>query len=353
MNNIGTISKTSIGAIVATLLLHVSHAQSQETLTISASGGSYDACVKEAYLDAWEKETGIKVVVGGGAWDLGVWRAQQETGKTEWDVATSDPGQLRQLVQNGWVMPIDPELPNRNGGLVDFPGLVPKFDGKIYALPTEIFSTVVTYNSKAFKGDKPKTWADVFNTEKYPGKRLFSNVPVDFGVLEVALLADGVAPENIYPLDVDRALKKLDSIKSDILWYDFGTQQVALLQQGDAVIGAGWDGRVKALQRDGGTIEFSTEQAIVKPDLWILPKGGNSELGARFLAFIDNPERQAKFATCIGYAPALRKAYDLLPANQKFTVDPNNLKGVVVWNDEYWAKNAREVTARFNEWLTK
>lgn len=353
MNRIDTISKALLGAILLPALIYGSNAQGQEKLTVSAQGGSYDVCVKNVYVDPWEQETGIKVVVGAESYDLGVWRTQQEIGEAGWDVATADLGLLNELVRNGWVLPLDRELLTRDGGVIDLPGIVPEIDGKVYALPTELFSTVVTYNTKTYTGDKPKTWADVFDTAKFPGKRMFSNKVVDFSVLEVALLADGVAQEALYPLDVDRAFKKLDAIKSDILWYDFGTQQIALLQQGDAVIGAGWDGRVKTLQREGGTVEFSSEQAIVKPDLWVLPKGGNSELGARFLSFIYTPERQAKFAECIGYGPVLRKAYDLLPPDQKFTVDPSNLKGIVVWNNEYWAENARGVSDRFNEWLTR
>ncbi|WP_050994698.1 extracellular solute-binding protein [Sinorhizobium fredii] len=353
MKSVGAISKAIIGALVVLAFLYSSSAYSRETIRVSAQGGSYDVCVKNVYFDAWEKETGIKVEVTSPSYDLGVWRTQQETGKPDWDVATADVGLLHELVKNEWVLPLDRELITRDGGMIDLPSLIPEIDGKIYALPSELFATVVTYNSKTYATETPKTWADVFDTTKFPGKRMFSNMVVDFGVLELALLADGVAPKDLYPLDVDRALKKLDAIKSDILWYDFGTQQVALLQQGDAVIGAGWDGRVKALQRDGGTVEYSPTQAIVKPDLWVLPKGGNSEVGAKFLSFIDNPERQAKFATCVGYGPVLRKAYDFLPADQKFTVDPKNTEGFVVWNAEYWAKNAREVTARFNEWLTR
>ncbi|AZO22629.1 ABC transporter substrate-binding protein [Mesorhizobium sp. M1E.F.Ca.ET.045.02.1.1] len=344
-------SKLAIRLAVAALSLTPAYAQ--QKLTISASGGSYDACVKQVYSDSFEKENGIKVVVGSPAYDTGVWRAQQESGKVEWDVATSDPGQLQQLVENGWVLPLDPKLLQSKGGLVDFPGMVTTKDNKVYALPSEIFSIVVTYNSDAFPGEKPRTWSDVFDVKRFPGKRLFSNSVVDFGVLEVALLADGVEPSKLYPLDVERALKKLDTIKSDIAWYDFGTQQIALLQQGEAVIGAGWDGRVKALQKEGVHVDFSPDQAIVKPDLWVLPKGANAEAGARFLRHIHDPQRQADFAKCIGYAPALKGAYSLLGTGQKFTIDPQDLSKVVPWGANYWAEHARDVTTRFNEWLTQ
>ena len=55
-------------------------------------------------------------------------------------------------------------------------------------------------------------WADLFDTAKIPGKRTFYKWSAP-GVLEIALLADGVAPDKLYPLDLDRAFKKLDTIK--------------------------------------------------------------------------------------------------------------------------------------------
>ena len=82
----------------------------------------------------------------------------------------------------------------------------------------------------------PKTWADLFDAEKFPGKRTFYKWSAP-GVIEAALLADGVAPDKLYPLDLDRAFKKLDTIKDDIIWWIGGAQSQQLLASAEAPFG--------------------------------------------------------------------------------------------------------------------
>lgn len=327
-------------------------AASAENFTLSSAGGTYDECVNQAYLKDFEGHANVKSSFGSPYYDMGVWKTQQESESYEWDVSIADSNQVDQLIDNGWIVPIDPKaIEGRK--LADFPGLLTKRGDTIYAIPAEIFGNVIVYNTDEFGANPPESWADVFDLAKYPGKRLFSKQAADFGVLEMALLADGVEAKELYPLDVDRALRKLDTIKGEILWYESGAQQIALLQQGDAVIGAAWDGRVKALQREGGKVDFTPNQALIRPDLWVLPKGGNSDLGHKYLAFITQPKQQAEFAACIGYTPAWKDAYPLLPTDQKFTVNPDSMANLVLWNGEYWRDNAKSVMDKFNEWLTR
>ncbi|MGO8077848.1 extracellular solute-binding protein, partial [Rhizobium leguminosarum] len=70
--------------------------------------------------------------------------------------------------------------------------------------------------------------ADLFDTAKFPGKRTFYKWSAP-GVIEEALLADGVAADKLYPLDLERAFKKLDTIKSDIVWWSGGAKSQQLL----------------------------------------------------------------------------------------------------------------------------
>jgi putative spermidine/putrescine transport system substrate-binding protein len=327
-------------------------ANAEDTLALSSAGGAYDKCVKQAYLDDLESQSGVKSRFGSVYYDMGVWKTQQESKSYEWDVSIADYNQADQLVENGWITPIDPKVTTGHE-LVNFPGVMIKRGDTIYGIPAEIFGNVIVYNTDKFGANPPKTWADVFDLAKYPGKRLFSKDPADFGVLEMALLADGVAPTSLYPLDIDRALRKLDTIKSQILWYESGAQQITLLQQGDAVIGAGWDGRVKVLQKSGAKVDFTTNQALVHSDLWVIPKGGNRQLAEKYLMFILQPKQQAKFAECIGYSPAWKDAFQYLPKDEKFTVNADTISQLVIWNGGYWRTNAKSVTDKFNEWLTR
>src|SRR5205823_2462578 len=77
-------------------------------------------------------------------------------------------------------------------------------------------------------GTQPKSWADWWDVKKFPGARSMRDHPVDN--LEFALIADGVAMDKLYPLDVDRAFKKLDQIKPHVnVWWSTGQQPAQLL----------------------------------------------------------------------------------------------------------------------------
>ena len=55
--------------------------------------------------------------------------------------------------------------------------------------------------------------------------------------MEWALMADGVAPADVYKVlgtdaGVERALKKLDTIKKDVVWWESGAEGPQLLADG-------------------------------------------------------------------------------------------------------------------------
>lgn len=317
------------------------------SIVLGANGGSYDQCQQETFIPSFTDSTGTEVRYGSFGYDVGVWKAQQESGAVEWDVVVVDASQFEVLRSEGWLDTLDGVSTD---GMLDFP----KVSVDNYGIAAEIFSQVVTYREDEFGDDPPRTWADVFDTDKYPGKRMFHRNAADMGTLEMALLADGVAPEDLYPLDVDRALRKLDTIKDDIVWYDNGTKMIALIQQGEATIGAGWDGRIKNLQDEigDGVVGMSGEQAISRPDYWVIPKGASNPEGAReFLSHITQPKQQAAFAECSGYPPPWVAAFDELSNPSEFALTPDNLDGVIVWDGDYWKANREAVTKRFDAWL--
>ncbi|MFX7784760.1 extracellular solute-binding protein, partial [Acinetobacter baumannii] len=77
-----------------------------------------------------------------------------------------------------------------------------------------------------------------------------------FLTLEAALIADGVPMDQLYPLDLDRAFKKLDQIKSHIsLWWTTGAQSVDVIASGEVDMGVAWDSRVSASRLAGQPVE--------------------------------------------------------------------------------------------------
>src|SRR5690606_20817399 len=109
-------------------------------------------------------------------------------------------------------------------------------------------ATVVAWNSSSMH-DIPGPEA-VFDLETYPGKRAIRS-STTYVALEIAPLAAGVAKEDLYPLDIDRAFAKLDEIKDEIIFYTANEQGVQLLASGQAQIGIIPNGRAFKASKDG------------------------------------------------------------------------------------------------------
>ena len=164
-----------------------------------------------------------------------------ESGKVTWDVVDVEADFALRAGREGLLEPLDfKQIAKRT--------IDPRFV-TIYGAGSFYFSFILGYNTKVL-GNAPQDWAALFDTRAFPGKRALYKWPSP-GVLEIALLADGVNPAQLYPLDLDRAFKKLDSIKGEIAWWGSGDESQQLLSSGTAGLGMFWNGRVNAL-RDGG-----------------------------------------------------------------------------------------------------
>jgi putative spermidine/putrescine transport system substrate-binding protein len=173
-------------------------------------------------------------------------------------------------------------------------------------------------------------------------------------VLEVALLADGVAPDKLYPLDLDRAFKKLDTIKSQIVWWSGGAQSQQLMASGEAPLGVFWNGRLHALQQTGVDVGVSWNQNLTAADMLVVPKGAKHKAEAmKFLAAATSAQAQANFAAETGYAPVNLKSAALLPADVAKT-QPDQYKATQINLDmKYWADHRDEIAKRWYAWQSK
>ena len=215
------------------------------------------------------------------------------------------------------------------------------------------FSFVLGYNPDVTAGKTPVSWADLFDTTKFPGKRTFYKWASP-GVLEAALLADGVAPDKLYPLDLDRAFKKLDSIKKDILWWGTGAESQQQLASGEAPLGMFWNGRIFALQKDGAKVEAVWNQNLATADFLVVPKGSKNKAEAmKFIALASSAQGQAALATATGYAPINTKAEALLDKGMASSLPSKHAEGQITLNLDYWAANRDEIGKRWYAWQAK
>ncbi len=239
---------------------------------------------------------------------------------------------------------------------VDTKDLVPQTVGKCY-IGNFINATPFAYLDSAFPDPStaPKTLADFFNTKKFPGKRgMLTNL--QNGILEYPLLADGVKPSKLYPLDLTRAFKKLDTIRDStifapnvgVLQQDVASGQVSMFMLSDS--------RDVPLLNSGVKMTIVWDTTVVSLNAFAVPKGDpKAKAAERFLASaITNPTAVAGMSQSLGTAPVNLSAKLVLSANaQKLQVYNKAVnKGTVVNQDVSWyTKNFADATAKLNAWL--
>lgn len=311
------------------------------TVNFVSWGGTTQSAQEEAWIPLFSKETGIRVVPGGPS-DYGKLKAMVESANVSWDVVDVEHDFGVYAGNLGLLEPLD-------FSIIDRDSLDPRFVTD-YAIGSYISTHVLGYDKQTFGANAPATWADLFDTEKFPGKRAYYKW-VGPGLLEVPLLADGVAPEDLYPLDLDRAFKKLDTIKKNIVWYSSGAESQQFLASKETPLGMFWSGRLYSLQQDGLDIDMSWNQNLVAADVLVVPKGSpNKEAAMKFLAYAGSADGQARMANLSAYGPTNLKSIDqledkILPYQPSQHADKN-----VPINVNWWAENRELISKRWYEW---
>ena len=326
-------------ATVAAIALMAGAAQAQEMVFTSWGGTTQDA-QKANWADGFSSEAGVTVTQDGPT-DYGKLKAMVEAGNVNWDVVDVEGDYAVQAGKAGLLEPLDFTI-------IDKDKLDPRFVTD-YSVGSFYYSFVIGCNTDAVAAC-PKTWADLFDTAKFPGKRTFYKWSAP-GVIEAALLADGVAADKLYPLDLDRAFKKLDTIKADIIWWDSGAQSQQLLASAEAPFGSFWNGRLTALAETGVNVETSWDNNITAADSLVVPKGTkNKEAAMKFIAYAPSAASQANFAAATGYAPVNLDANTLMDGDLRQTLPDMQADTQVNADMDYWAEHRDEIGTRWYAW---
>lgn len=323
-----------------------------DELTIVSWGGAYQESQRKAFFEPFMKE-GNKITEEEYNGEIAKIRAMVEANSVIWDVVDVDTQTALAACAEGILEPIDWEKLGLDRS---------KFIGgelQDCAVPTIVYSTVIAYDTTVLK-DPPKTIADLFDLQKFPGKRSLQKNP--FVNLEWALIADGVPQAEVYkvlstPDGVDRAFKKLDTIKKDVIWWEAGAQPPQLLADGQVVMTSSWNGRIyNAVVTDKKPFAIMWDQQGLDWDWWAIPKNTpRLDAAYRFVAYASDPQRMADITQYISYGPANRDAIpnvapDILPHLP--TSDVNMTTALVV-DPQFWADNGEQLRERFNAWLAQ
>lgn len=300
-------------------------AQARELVLVNWGGDAMTAYA-EAYGKSFEAAAGIPVRMDGTGPTEGAMTAQATSGNVTWDLVDADPFSAISLGKKGFITPVDYSV-------VDPSKLRGEEFQYEYCLNTYFFSYVIAYDSSLYP-TAPTGMADFFDTAKFPGTRTMYKWGVSSW--EAALLADGVAPGDLYPLDIERAHAKLEALKPDVIsfWGGGAESQTALLS-GEASMGIVWSTRAKLIEEEsGGRIKYIWAEGLLSPGAMAIMAGnpGGTDTAMQFLASMQEPERQLVMFEMLGQGPANPATDALIPEEDRVhnCVSPENLSKQIV-----------------------
>jgi putative spermidine/putrescine transport system substrate-binding protein len=326
-------------------------AQTDSGEPISLTFVGYGGDGQKAMIDSWQKPFTAQhpniSFVNTSPPDVAQVKAQVDSGNVNWSV-----------------MMVSPAAAEQNCGTLfeplqfkdlDKSQLIDSAVGKCY-IANFSNATPLAYRTDAYPDPSkaPKSIADFFDLKKFPGKRgIITNL--QNGILEYPLLADGVAPDQLYPLDVDRSLKKLDTIRKDTLFApNVGAlEQAVASKQVDMFLLS--DSRLVSLMNQGVGITVVWDKTVVSLNGTAVIKGTkNVEAATEFAQYVASPEATAMIAEKLGVQPVNKNAKpNLSPNAKKLAVfDPSvNTGQTVVQDIEWYAQNFNDVTTKLTNWL--
>jgi len=315
-----------------------------KTVVFASWGGAYQDAEKSCYCEPFAAATGASVVQDG-PMNVAKFRSMIEGGAPDWDVADITIDFLYAGSGSNLFEKIDTKL-------VDTSRISPQFVHE-YGIGCIVWSYNLGYSTKVFPAGKPQpqSWADLFDLKKFPGKRTLGDNVV--ATLEVALLADGVTPDKLYPLDVERALKKLDTIKSETIFWTTNSQSQQLFVDGEVGLGLILNGRAYDAANKGAPIALSWEQNIQSIDYLVVPHGSrNRDAAMMLIDTMTQPDNQAKLANLIAYAPTNPAAFKGVDPKIEpwLSTAPDNVKKGFVINAAFWRDNLKTLQERWNTW---
>ncbi|MFB9886892.1 ABC transporter substrate-binding protein [Balneatrix alpica] len=320
-------------------------------LTVVGWGGAAQQVQDQVYFQPWQQASKQELLQDSYSGGLAKVKAMVDTQTVTWDVITVEDPELQQGCETGLFEAIDWSKVGEPSNFVE--GATSECGVGSY-----VWSNVLAYNTDQLK-DGPQNWADFWNVEKYPGKRgLRKGAKAN---LEFALMADGVAPNDVYGLlrteaGVDRAFAKLAQLKPHIQWWEAGAQPPEWLASGDVVMTSAYNGRITAANKEGKAFKVVWTGQVYSVDSFAVLKGSENKAAAMdFIAFASQPANQEKYPLLIPYGPTNKEAIAKLAPEVAETLPTHtpNLAQALREDTEFWLDYQDELNERFNAWVAQ
>jgi putative spermidine/putrescine transport system substrate-binding protein len=336
-------------ALLAMPAVITNPARAATQLRVRTPGGSFDEIKRRTVYEPFLKETGIEIVPVPST--VGKLLAMYKAGQVEIDCIDTGNDANLMLEEAGALVPIDYGA-FRYTKLEDIdPSLkLP------YQVGSFVYAFVLCYRTDVFKpGSEPKSWAEFWDTKAFPGPRTLAGIESGAPNLEIALLADGVALDKVYPVDIDRALKSLGRIKSSVpKFWDTGALSAQMMADKEAVLGVLWNTRAQASIDGGGPLGIQWNQNQVLVQSYAIPKGTKApEAALKFIDYSISEDVQKRWLAEYKAIPVNTKVY---PHTSKLLLDPatgtpwtvsKGFKNDINW----WSANRTKVSRAWSNWV--
>ena len=347
------------GAVLASPL----RARAQtETITVHVSGGFYGDGNIKAFVEPFEKESGIHVNSVKSEVPPAQFELAAKTGSLDIDAFLTTEANGTMFARQGYIADIDYSIYDKE----ELAGLNP-VSRQPWGVESIEAGFILSINSEVHPPGKPRPedWQQFWDYEKFPGVRTLQSGQMGTeGPWEEALLADGVPIDKLYPLDIARAFRSLDKIKGQIRkWWAQGNDVMQLFSSGVVDMGMNFDGRATALQAAGKPIDINYNEAKIYGVYWVIPKASKHIAATqKFIEFASRAKQQAQMAEITKYAPSNVGAYKLIdPAIAKKLISfPDNTKNSFRLNGTWYAEagpdgktNTARLVERWNTWIVQ
>ena len=339
--------------IAAGLLAGAAASQAQGTVTFSSWGGAFQDALRKSMLEPAGKKLGITVRedTTNGIQDV---RAQITAGKVAWDVTEQELPACETLKRDGMLEPLDYSVIKTDG--------IPRELINTHYVGFINFTKVIAYRKDKYGDNGPKTWADFWDVKKFPGKRSMHG-RVNYN-LEAALMADGVAPANVYRTlatreGQERAWKKLAEIAPHVtVWYRGGSQSAQLLRDGEVDMIHMGHNRVESVKASGKPVAYTFDGGTMDIDCLLVPKGAPNRANAmRLINEMLEARAQATLAKAMPLGPVNFKAFDsgILTAQEMLNVNTHasNYPRQLLVDPNFYIGQLDRLTERFDTLIQK
>ncbi|MEJ8567209.1 ABC transporter substrate-binding protein [Elongatibacter sediminis] len=307
-------------------------------LVVVSWGGSFQEAQREVLFRPFTAATGIQIIEETGPTAARV-QAMAQSGRAEWDVALMTPADVLRLGRAGYLAKVDQSHP-------ELAPLLPDLDPRAildHGVGDFFSSKVMAYGTDDYSAEHhPRTWAEFWDVERFPGLRVIDAGDWTMPPIEYALLADGVEPDDLYPLDFERAYASIGRLAPHVLKFsDSPVMAAQALVDGEASLAAVTLGRIAQLKAQGAPVGFEWNQGLMEVNYWVIMENTDHiEAATRFIAFAARPEIQAAMSRLQPLGPSNRRAFEFLAPERarQLPTYPENLERQIFVDAGYWAR---------------